>query len=164
MIVAAGWTKEHKLSQPLTGAFFDILVDIFHECLVDYGCMTPEMEDLSDKLLATPDYAPIMQRLFDEAYLNNAERFKLALVDARDILGTYLADTWQLLHRNDLNFVDVAHVFEHVDHRHTGGRFQRLIRGNFDLRDIGRVVVGPQLEPLNKDSHANSVRTSMPLY
>ena len=50
---AEGWVKEHKLSQPLTGAFFDILVDIFHECLVDYGCITPDMEDLSDKLLAT---------------------------------------------------------------------------------------------------------------
>ncbi len=159
-----GWTKEHKLSEPLTGAFFDIFVDIFHECLVDYGCITPEMEDMSDKLLATPDYAPIMQGLFDKAYQQHTQEFKLALIDARDILGTYLADTWQILDRNDLNFVDVARVFEHVDKEHTGGRFQRLIRGNFDIRDIGWVEVGPQLEPLKEDSHANSVRTVIPLY
>lgn len=158
-----GWVKEHKLSQPLTGAFFDILVDIFHECLLDYGCISPEMEDLSDKLLATPDYAPVMQELFDKAYSAQPDKFKLALVDARDILGTYLADTWQILSRNDLNFVDVARAFEQVDRNHTQGRFQKLIRGNFDLRDIGWVEVGPQLEPLKKDSHANSVRTLMPL-
>ncbi|WP_415715206.1 hypothetical protein [Roseibium sp.] len=160
---AEGWIKEHKLSQPLTGAFFDILVDIFHECLLDYGCISPEMEDLSDKLLATPDYAPVMQELFDQAYEVQPENFKLALIDARDILGTYLADTWQKLDRNDLNFVDVARAFEQVDRSHTNGRFQKLIRGNFDLRDIGWVEVGPQLEPLQKDSHANSVRTLMPL-
>ncbi|CTQ56587.1 hypothetical protein LP7551_05147 [Roseibium album] len=160
---AEGWIKEHKLSQPLTGAFFDILVDIFHECLLDYRCISPEMEDLSDKLLATPDYAPVMQDLFDQAYRCEPEKFKLALIDARDILGTYLADTWQLLNRNDLNFVDVARAFEQVDREHTGGRFQELIRGNFDLRDIGWVKVGPQLESLKKDSHANSVRTLMPL-
>ncbi|MEO0328961.1 MAG: hypothetical protein AAF217_10235 [Pseudomonadota bacterium] len=160
---AKGWVKEHKLSQPLTGAFFDIFVDLFHECLVDYGCITPQMEDLSDKLLATPDYAPVMQELFDKSYSQHSEEFKLALTDARDILGTYLADTWDVLDRNDLNFVDVARVFEQVDHQHTQGRFQKIIRGNFDIRDIGWVNVGPQMQPLAKDSHANSVRTMMPL-
>lgn len=158
-----GWVKEHHLSQPLTGAFFDILVDIFHEMLLDYGAISPEMEDLSDQLLATPDYAPVMQELFDEAYADHPEKFKLALLDARDIMGTYLADTWQQLSRRDLNFVDVAEAFVAVDRAHTGGRFERLIRGNFEMRDIGFVEVGPQLEPLGKDSHANSVRTLQPI-
>ncbi|MEM8840164.1 MAG: hypothetical protein AAGD47_00155 [Pseudomonadota bacterium] len=158
-----GWTKEHKLSQPLTGAFFDILVDLFHEFLLDYGAITPEMEDLSDKLLATPDYAPVMQELFDEAYAKHPEAFKLALIDARDVMGTYLADTWQRLDRRGLNFADVADAFLAVDRAHTGGRYERLIRGNFEMRDIGLVEVGPQLEPLAADSHANSVRTIVPI-
>ena len=158
-----GWIKEHKLSQPLTGAFFDILVDIFHECLVERGCISPEMEDLSDKLLATPDYAPVMQALFDEAYAAKPEQFKEALIEARDIMGTYLADTWEVIDRNDLNFSDVAQIFEDIEHKHTGGRFKKIIRGNFDIRDIGWVEVGPQLAPLQEDSHANSVRTLMPL-
>ena len=158
-----GWIKEHKLSQPLTGAFFDILVDIFHECLVERGCISPEMEDLSDKLLATPDYAPVMQALFDEAYAAKPDQFKEALIEARDIMGTYLADTWEVIDRNDLNFSDVAQIFEDIEHKHTGGRFKKIIRGNFDIRDIGWVEVGPQLAPLQEDSHANSVRTLMPL-
>ena len=160
---ARGWIKEHKLSQPLTGAFFDILVDLFHECLLDYEAIDEEMENLSDELLATPDYKPVMQALFDNAFASSPDQFKLALIDARDILGTYLADTWQRLDRNDLNFVDVARAFEAVDKQHTGGRFGKLIRGNFEMRDIGSVRVGPQLAPLQKDSHANSVRTLRPI-
>ncbi|WP_136657657.1 hypothetical protein [Nitratireductor sp. XY-223] len=160
---ARGWIKEHKLSQPLTGAFFDILVDLFHECLLDYGAIDPDVENLSDELLATPDYEPVMQTLFDGAFAANPDGFKMALIDARDILGTYLADTWQRLDRNDLNFVDVARAFERVDKQHTGGRFRTLIRGNFEMRDIGKVRVGPQLAPLQKDSHANSVRTLTPM-
>jgi hypothetical protein len=30
---SAGWSDEHELAQPLTGAMFDILVDLFHEGL-----------------------------------------------------------------------------------------------------------------------------------
>ncbi|WP_299402100.1 hypothetical protein [uncultured Roseobacter sp.] len=160
---AKGWVKEHHLSQPLTGAFFDILVDLFHEMLLDYGAISPEMEDLSDTLLATADYAPVMQEMFDAAYADHPDKFKMALLDARDILGTYLADTWQKIDRRDLNFVDIADIFLEVDQEHTGGRFERLIRGNFRIRDIGIVDVGPQLEPLGKDSHANSVRTMVPM-
>ncbi|MGZ2257231.1 hypothetical protein [Roseobacter sp. A03A-229] len=160
---AKGWRKEHHLGQPLTGAFFDILVDIFHEMLLDYDAITPEMEDLSDQLLATADYAPVMQEMFDAAYADHPEQFKRALLDARDIMGTYLADTWQKLSRQNLNFVDVAEAFLEVDRAHTGGRFEKIIVGNFHLRDIGIVDVGPQLEPLGKDSHANSVRTMLPM-
>jgi len=159
---AKGWVKEHHLAQPLTGAFFDILVDLFHEMLLDYGAITSEVEELSDQLLATEEYAPVMQDLFDEAYAAYPDLFKLALIDARDILGTYLADTWKQIQKRDLNFYEVADIFEDVDRKHTGGRFQKLIRGNFDLRDIGIVEIGPQLKPLDKDSHANSVRTLMP--
>ncbi|MEM1300128.1 MAG: hypothetical protein AAGH68_12720 [Pseudomonadota bacterium] len=160
---ANGWKSEHKLSQPLTGALFDIFVDLYHEMLLDYGAISQEMEEMSDKLLATPDYAPVMQEMFDEAYADHPEEFKLALIDARDILGTYLADTFEILTNKELTFARVGEVFEQVDQAHTGGRYQRLIRGNFDMRGIGHVTVGPQLAPLGPDSHSNSARTLVPL-
>jgi hypothetical protein len=56
----------------------------------------------------------------------------------------------------------VAETFEAVDHDFTGGRNRRLIRGNFDMRDIGYVRIGPQLKPLGADSHSASVRTLVP--
>lgn len=157
-----GWKKEHDLSQPLTGAFFDILVDIFHEELLTRKLITPAVEDLSDRLLATPMYPSVMQRLFDEAFARDPDGFKMALLRARDILGTYLAATWDLIETDDLNYVDVAEVFQEVDRQLNGGRFLRLIRGNFDLRDIGWVEVGPQLQPFGTDSHAASARTLVP--
>lgn len=159
---AKGWVKEHHLSQPLTGAFFDILVDIFHEVLVEEGMISSEMEDLSDRLLASPDYEPVMQGLFDEAFAASPDGFKAALLHARDVLGTYLAETWQRLDPDYLDYVDVAEAFLQVDAELSEGRFQRLSVGNFEMREIGQVRVGPQLEPLGKDSHANSVRTLVP--
>jgi len=160
---ARGWTKEHRLSEPLTGAFFDIFVDLFHECLLDYGAIDRRVEEASDELLATDDYAPVMQKMFDEAYAKNPEDFWNALVDARDILGTFLADTWQRLRANDLTYANVADAFLEVDEEHTGGRYESIIAGNFKMRDIGLVAVGPQLAPLGKDSHSNSIRTQLPV-
>jgi hypothetical protein len=157
-----GWEDEHLLSQPLTGAFFDIFVDIFHEKLLEYGLIGSEVEELSDQLLATPEYAPIMQDLFDQAFDRNPDGFKEALLLTRDTLGTYLADTWSRLNADYLNYIDVAEAFEEVDREFSGGRYKRLIRGNFDMRDIGSVRVGPQLATLGKNSHVNSVRTLVP--
>lgn len=160
---AKGWVKEHKLSQPLTGAFFDIFVDIFHEVLMEEGMISPDVEELSDQLLSSPDYHPVMQRLFDDAFADHPHGFKQALMHARDVMGTYLAETWQRLDADYLDYVDVAEAFLDVDAELSDGRFQRLSFGNFKMRDIGDVRVGPQLAPLDKDSHANSVRTVVPL-
>jgi hypothetical protein len=159
---ARGWVKEHDLSEPLTGAFFDIFVDLFHDHLVEARVISPEVEDLSDRLLATPQYAPVMQRLFDRAFADHPDDFKLALLDTRDLFGTYLAETWMRLDADHLNYIDVADTFEAVDRDFSGGRYRRHIRGNFDMRDIGYVRVGPQLEPFGHDSHAGSARTLVP--
>ncbi len=160
---AKGWTKEHKLSEPLTGAFFDIFVDFFHECLLDYNAIDRTLEEASDALLATKSYAPIMQDMFDKAYAKDPDSFRSALIDARDILGTFLADTWQRLDPNDFSYTNVANAFLTVDAEHTNGRYESIILGNFKMRGIGRVQIGPQLVPLGKDSHANSIRTQLPI-
>ena len=159
---ARGWTKEHLLSQPLTGAFFDIFIDIFHELLRQHGFISPEVEELSDRLLATPEYAPVMQRHFDRAFGRNPDGFKEMLLLTRDMMGSYLADTWRRLDAQYLSYLEVAEMFESIDREISGGRFRKLIKGNFDMRDIGYVRVGPQLAPLGRDSHINSVRTFVP--
>jgi hypothetical protein len=159
---ARGWVKEHDLSEPLTGAFFDIFVDLFHEHLVDAGLISPELEDLADMLFEHPRYAPMVQAGFDCAFARDPDGFKLALLDTRDQFATLLAETWMRLDPDHLSYVDVAETFEAVERDFTGGRYRRHIRGNFDMRDIGYVRVGPQLEPFGRDSHAGSVRTLVP--
>jgi hypothetical protein len=157
-----GWDEEHDLSLPLTGAMFDILVDIFHEYLLDARLISPEVEDLADQVERMPEYEGLIQSLFDQAYARNPSGFRQALLYARDTLGDHLAATWQRLSPHHLTYADVAAAMMVVDDEQTGGRYQRLISRNFALRDIGFVEVGPRLAPPDARSHAFSSRTLVP--
>jgi len=156
-----GWSEEHDLSLPLTGALFDILVDIFHELLVERRLISPEVEDLADQVERLPEYEGLIQSLFDKAYGADPAGFRAALLDARDTLGAYLAGTVERLAADRLTYEDVGLALLEIDREH-GGRYQRLIWRNFDLRDIGRVTVGPRLEPPSAGSHAHSARVLTP--
>jgi hypothetical protein len=157
-----GWTDEHDLAQPLTGAMFDILVDVYHERLLLRGLITPQMEDLSDRLEGSPEYGDVMQELFDARYAVNPEGFRVALMEARDYLGSYLADTWSMLDPDMLSYYGVEQAMIEVDRQITGGAFLSIIEGNFRMRDIGLVVPGPRLQPPGPDSHGSSLRTRVP--
>ena len=159
---ASGWTDEHDLSKPLTGALFDIFVDIFHESLLERGLISPEVEELADRVQYVPQYEPLIQALFDDAYAADPGAFSEALHDARDDLGHVLAQTWQRLPATSLNYEDVAAVVLDVDLELTGGRYQRLMRNNFLWREIGLIRAGPRLAPPGDESHAVSARTITP--
>ncbi len=159
---AAGWTDEHMLAQPLTGAVFDILVDVFHENLLDRDLISPKVEDLADQLEYRPEYEQLAQSLFAEAYAQDPQGFKMALLETRDILGFLLAGAWSRLSPDFLNYEDVGNALLDEDQDRTGGRFQTQILQNFRWRDIGAVTVGPRLAPPTAESHANSARTMMP--
>jgi hypothetical protein len=159
---ARGWSSEHALSEPLTGAMFDILIDVFHERLLARGLITPEIEDLSDQLENSPDYSDVMQALFDERYARNPDGFRIALLEARDLLGSYLADAWDMLEPDDLSYAHVEEALLAVDRDISGGAYRRIIEGNFRMRDIGLTRVGPRLAKPDDDSHAASVRTRAP--
>lgn len=159
---AAGWSSEHALSEPLTGAMFDILVDIYHERLLVHGLITQAEEDLSDQLEDSPDYSEVMQGIFDKRYAENPDGFRVALLEARDFLGTYLADAWSMLDADMLSYFGVEKAMLAVDQEITGGAFRRIIEGNFRMRDIGVATAGPRLPDPDEDSHAHSVRTQVP--
>jgi hypothetical protein len=159
---AAGWTDEHALSLPFTGAIFDILLDIFHELLVDRRLISPELEDLADVVEQRPEYEPMVQSLFNRTYDSNPGGFRSALLAARDLVGTYLAETWTRLPPERLHYAGVARTLLEVDRDLSRGRYRRLIDRNFALRGIGSVIVGPRLEPPSSDSHAFSARTLLP--
>lgn len=144
---ADGWIDEHDLSTPMTGAMFDILVDVFHEMLLDRRLITPEVEDLADVLEYQSEYADVIQALFDEAYGRDPAGFKAALLETRDILGCYLAEAWSRQEARDIRYEDVGDALLQVDLEATGGRYRRLIDRNLRLRDIGLVRIGPRLAP-----------------
>ncbi len=157
-----GWTKEHKLSEPMTGALFDIFVDIFHESLLERGLISPEVEDLADRLQGRPEYEPVIQGLFDEAYARDPAGFKAALVDARDDLGYALAETWRSLSPDFLNYSDVGEALLAVDRNLGESRYRRLMLNSLNWRELFTASVGPRLSPPEPESHAFSDRTIMP--
>lgn len=159
---AAGWTDEHLLSQPLTGALFDILVDVFDENLLERGLISARAEDLMDQIERRPEFEGVIQAIFDRAYANHHAGFKEALLEARDYLGAALAITWSELSPHFLNYDDVGDALLEADRRLTGGRYQRIILSNFRWREIGAVKIGPRLKEPDETSHAFSDRTLVP--
>lgn len=159
---ALGWSDEHDLSQPLTGAIFDILVDVFQETLVDRGIISRAIAQMSDALRERPDFEPIIQSVFSTAYARRPDAFYEALVWARDYLGAALAETWKRLSAQYLSYDDVGNVLLAVDRDFTGGRYQQEILESFVWREIGTVRTGPRLAEADETSHALSDRTLVP--
>jgi hypothetical protein len=161
---ARGWSDEHDLSEPLTGVFFDLFVDLFQDKLVQRGVISPEVEALMDELERRSGLAGAIQSFFDQAYADNREAFREALLEARDEAGITLAKLWQRLPADYLNYDDVGDVMLEVDREMTGGRYAREIVRNFRWREIGLVAVGPRMTaPGVAATHAFSARTVTPL-
>lgn len=142
---ADGWDDEHDLGEPLTAAVYDILIDLFHEQLVNHGLISPDFEHLSDVLESTDQYGAILQDRFDRYYNREPEGFRECLLLARDFLGTYLADIWTFLDTETLSYRGVGKALCLVDQTISGGRFERIIANNFRLRELGVVAPGPRL-------------------
>lgn len=159
---ARGWSDEHDLAQPLTAAMFDILVDIFHEELLERGLISARAEDLSDHLEDDPDYHSVIQPIFDSAFEAAPEGFRQALLDARDIVGLYLAATWRQLAPDGLTYREIGRAMFHADAYFFGGRYRRIIEVNLHRRAIGEVKVGPRLHPPGKHSHFDLPRVFVP--
>lgn len=159
---ADGWHKEHHLSQPLTGAMFDILVDIFHEHLMGRGLISESAAEIADRLQRDDEAQHVIQSLFDEAYWQDPQGFKEALIDARDEAALGLAATWRSLDAEGLTFKKVGEQLLRTDRELTGGRYQALIAANLRWRQIGAIQAGPRLSPPGTDSHIFSPRTQNP--
>jgi hypothetical protein len=159
---SAGWEDEHALSQPLTGAVFDIIVDIFQELLVERGLIPREIAEATRRVRDEPEQVDVVEPVFDAAYEGRCEEFRAALVDARDYMGATLAETWRRLTADNLSYLEVGRFLVEIDNAMSGGRYRRAIVESFDWREIGFATVGPRLKPPGPHSHAHSVRTITP--
>ncbi len=158
---SGGWKDEHILAQPLTGAIFDILVDIYHEELVAAGAIHRSLEEISDHLEDSPDYMDELQDDFERAYADHPDQFRQCLLNARDILATLLVETWSRLSPDWLDYTDVQRAMQRADEACFDGEYATIIEVNCAWREIGFAEVGPRL-PKDKDdpeSHTHSSRT-----
>jgi hypothetical protein len=161
---AQGWTDEHALSQPLTGALFDIFIDIFQEELVGRGVVDRRIADLTRLVTTKPDYVAAIQPVFDEAYRRGTGAFRAALLASRDYVGFALAETWKHLSPAFFSYATVAETLLEVEAAMSGGRYRRAIVESFGWRGIGQIASGPRLAPPGPGSHSHSARTLVPSF
>ena len=148
----------HELGEPLTGALFDVLVDLYQGELVDRGAIPA---DFAKEVAGAPTRPLDIQRVqerFDRAYDDHPDAFQAALLAARDGLGRRLALTWRQLPADGLTFSQVAVAFLTADRSLTGWRYQNDIVADFAWREIGQTrPLGPAT-PLSGEAAARTLR------
>jgi hypothetical protein len=100
--------NQHALAEPLTGAVFDMLVEIFQDRLVRRGAITPDVD-------ARGWTREAVDAAFDELHWHSRRalaRFGAAvheaIDDARDVIGCAMAHAMKTLNPATLNFERVA--------------------------------------------------------
>ena len=131
----------HTIGLPLTGAVFDLLVEVFQEFLLEGRFIDRELDDLSRQEKEVQIDA--VQAGFDRAYAGRHNAFKAALLDARDYVGRLLAGTWRLLGW-DVTFSRVAAAMLDADGRLAAGAGRNLVIENLAWRGIGVSFRGSQ--------------------
>ena len=129
---------------PLTGAVFDILVEVFQQFLVEQRFISRELDELSRTEEAESASAEAVQAGFDLAYAGRHDAFKAALIDARDYVGCLLAGTWRRLGW-DPTFNSVAAAMLATDVQLTAGACRDLLIDNLAWRGIGIGFRGRQI-------------------
>lgn len=144
--------QRHEQSLPLTGAVFDLLVDVFQRLLVEDGLISRELDVLSRPDLGPADEA-VVQARFDAAYAGRHAGFKAALLDARDYVGRCLATAWGELSW-DVAYGQVALAMLAADRRLAGGAGREVITENLLWRGIELPFRPIDVHRLRRGSHA----------
>jgi hypothetical protein len=128
--------EPHDLSQPLTGALFDVFVEVFQKRLVERNLISKELADRSYNEANSAHDDGAVQAGFDAAYAGNASGFADALREARDYWGRLLAVAWSSLDANFLTYAKIAAATLEADRQLAGGANLDTIRGSFAWRHI----------------------------
>lgn len=126
----------HKLGQPLTGAVFDITVQMFLRQLGWMGLLPRGFIDEMRLAARTGKLDQIDRTPISDAYATSHDGFKSALADARDMMGLRLAETWRRLDANNFRYGTLAETLLDVDFEFSGRRNQASIRNCFAWRGI----------------------------
>jgi hypothetical protein len=127
----------HKLAQPLTGAVFDIFVDIYQQTLVERSLIGAALDRASGRVSGIAVDDPAIGVRFAAAYRGRHEAFRRALQDTGDYLGTLLAWAWRRLSPDYLVYENVHDLLLAGDTQLTGGAYRETIKSCFDWREIG---------------------------
>lgn len=136
--------EPHNRSLPITGAFFDILVEVYQVYLVKHELIG---KDLAEKSLQDekPDNEndPVrikIQEEFNSAYIGKEQEFKENLLNARDYLGKLLAQLWKTLSPNNFTYSDVLKNIIQIENdmakKENRESYVNIINNCFEWREI----------------------------
>ncbi|MEQ9609131.1 MAG: hypothetical protein RLN99_15840 [Kiloniellaceae bacterium] len=103
--------KVHDLAQPLTGAIFDNLVEVYQDGLARRGLIPPELDPRGWDRAGVEGSLARFQQVHEGAVMQHRDAFIDALIEARDVIGRALAMTWQRLDPARVTFDGVAGAF-----------------------------------------------------
>ena len=139
-LVSSSESPNYAHSRVLTGAIFDILVEVFQDKLIQSKAINEELARRSEHQVAsnTYDSSKVMaiQAEFERAYLKDKEKFQTALLEARDYVGFLIARTVSQLTPDYFSFFKVGTKMLATDREISTGRYQQLIRDCFNWRGI----------------------------
>ena len=147
-----GWKDEHILAQPLTGAIFDIFMDIFHGELLQND-VALDLEPTSSRYRKALSQAQAIQQEFDNIYETDPNLVRESLISARDILAVLMIETWARLGPNYLHYTHIRQAMLVANQDVFAGRYLQTIDRNFAWREVGTVTVGPRLPKDKEESH-----------
>ena len=138
--------KAHQLAQPLTGAVFDNLVEIYQDGLARRGLIPPELDPRGWDRDGVEASLARFQGAHEGALAGHRGAFIDALIEARDITGIALAVTWQRLSPAHMSYAGFAETFLDVMAELGQGTNLRAFEENFLERGIPLRAAQP-LEP-----------------
>lgn len=156
------YANEHELSKPLTGAVFDILIDVFHRLLVMRGAIPGDLDRLSDQAETRSELRELLQLGFARHYQSARPVFFSALEDARDIVGRYLALALLRAEPEYLTYEVFGEMLLEVDAIVHASWFSTIIRGNFRRRGLDRLRAGSRGSAHVESHHCNASRVAVP--
>lgn len=133
-VAQLSYPQRHQMSLPLTGAVFDILVEVFQNLLVQDGLISRELDRISRPEARLADAATV-QAAFDQAYAGRHDGFKRALLDARDYMGKCLAMAWRGLSWQS-GYGEIARALLEADARVSGGAGREIMLESLLWRGI----------------------------
>lgn len=136
--------EPHDRSLPLTGAFFDILVEVYQLYLVKDGLISGDLAKRSlndEKIYDKYDPNEIkIQKDFNSAYKGKEQQFKEKLLDARNYLGKLLAQLWKSLPPNNLSYKKILEKVIQIENdmanKERRDSYINIINGCFKWREI----------------------------
>ena len=103
--------KVHDVAQPLTGAVFDNMVEIYQDGLAQRGLIVPELDPRGWDREGVESSLDRFQAVHEDAVSLHRNAFVDALIEARDFTGLALAMVWQRLDPGMLTFDSFAGAF-----------------------------------------------------